>query len=154
MRVLFPLAILAFLPVFPAMAELSAPVLGDPRQIGELMAQSGLPVSRGADLEGLPVLESQIDDIRFNVYFYDCQPLCQRMQFVSGFTLPAPMTPQLANQWNLSNPFATVVVSDSGDAFLEMDIGLAGDGIGRKNFDETLASWRLAMSEFRDYIDW
>lgn len=154
MRVLFPLAILAFLPAFPAVAELPAPVLGDPKQIGELMTQSGLPVSRGADLEGLPVLESQIDDVRFNVYFYECRPLCERMQFVSGFTPAAPMTPQLANQWNMSNPYATVVVSDSGDAFLEMDIGLAGDGIGRKNFDETLASWRLAMSEFRDYIDW
>jgi hypothetical protein len=150
MRALFPLVVLASLSACPAVAQ----VLGDPKQIGELLARNGLTVHRGDDIEGTPVLESSIDDTRFNVYFYECHPLCDRMQFVSGFTLPAPMALQRANEWNRSNPYATVVVSDSGDAFLEMDIGLAGDGIGRKNFYEALQSWRLAINEFRDYLDW
>ena len=150
MRVLFPLAFLAFLSAFPAMAQ----VTGDPQKIAGLMAERGMPATRGRDIEGMPMLESTADGTAFNVYFYECRPVCERMQFVTGFELPEPMTPQAANQWNQANPFATVVVSDSGDAFLEMDIGLAGDGIGRKNFDAALVSWRSAMSEFREYIDW
>ena len=155
MRVLFPLAFLAFLSAFPAVAEIrGTQVTGDPDQIAKLMAERGMPAKRGADIEGLPMLESQVDDTQFNVYFYECQPVCEHMQFVTGFDLPAPMTPQTANEWNRANPFAKLVVSDSGDAFLEMDIGLAGDGIGRKNFDKTLESWRVTMNEFRNYMNW
>lgn len=155
MRALFPLAILAFLSALPASAvPVGTQVTGDPDQIAALLAAQGMPASRGADIEGMPMLESHVDDTAFNVYFYECQPLCERMQFVTGFEMQAPMTAQAANEWNRANPFATVVVSDSGDAFLEMDIGLAGDGIGRKNFDAALVSWRSAMSEFRNYIDW
>ena len=124
-------------------------VLGDPDQIARLMAERGMPVTKGTDVQGLPMLESRVDDMLFNVYFYDCDTLCRRMQFVTSFRLTQPMTAEDANDWNRNNPFGKVVIADSGDPYIEMDIGVAADGLGRKNFDDALDTWRDVLGEVR-----
>jgi hypothetical protein len=60
----------------------------------------------------------------------------------------------MANLWNRDRRFARVYLDSSGDPFIEMDIGLAGDGIGRKNFDDALETWRILLQDFREFIDW
>lgn len=157
MRALFPFVLAASLLAWPALAqapEAGAQVTGDPQRIAALMAELGMPTTRGQDIEGLPMLESQTDGIRFNVYFYNCAALCDNIQFVTGFVMPEPMSVEAANEWNRGNPFSTVIVSEDGTAFLETHIGLAGDGVGRKNFEQALQSWRAALKDFRDYIGW
>lgn len=153
MRVLSHFVLVAALAAWPALAQ-AAQVTGDPDRIAALMDELGMPTTRGQDIEGLPMLESQTDGLRFNVYFYDCAALCDNMQFVTGFVMPEPMSAEAANAWNRDNPFSTVIVADDGTAFLAMHIGLAGDGVGRKNFQRTLQNWRTALKEFRDYIGW
>ncbi|QEU07233.1 YbjN domain-containing protein [Paracoccus yeei] len=150
------------MPVLPALlfaavlqtapAPMPGQVLGDPAQIGAILSQLGLPVTWGRDVQGLTALESEIDGTLFNVYFYDCAPLCRRMQFVTGFTLTSPMTPEDANGWNRDHPFGKVVLTDEGQPYLEMDIGLAEDGLGRKNFEDALATWRDTLRDFRAAI--
>lgn len=129
-----------------------ATVLGDPKAIARVMTEMGMPVTQGHDIEGQPVLESKVDDTLFNVYFYDCAPLCRRMQLVTGFSLNAPMAAEDANAWNRDNPFGKVVLNDAGDPYLEMDIGVAEDGLGRKNLEDTLNTWRAILGEFRARI--
>ncbi|WP_167620031.1 YbjN domain-containing protein [Paracoccus ravus] len=130
---------------------LAAPVTDDPEIISNLMTEMGLEVRQAQDIEGLPMLESEIDDTLFNVFFYDCAPRCRRMQFVTGFQMTEPMTAADANDWNRENPFAKLVVAD-GNPYLEMDIGLAGSGLGRENFRDALETWRGVLGDFRAAI--
>nr|WP_281352114.1 YbjN domain-containing protein [Paracoccus aestuariivivens] len=130
----------------------AAQVTGDPEIISKIMTEMGLAVTKGQDVEGLPMLESKIDDTLFNVFFYECHPQCRRMQFVTGFQMTQPMTPADANEWNRENPFAKLVVAESGNPYLEMDIGLAGDGLGRENFEDAFQTWRAVLGDFRASI--
>ncbi|MDT1062839.1 YbjN domain-containing protein [Paracoccus sp. CPCC 101403] len=133
-------------------ALMAEAVTGDPEIIGRIMAEQGMKVVPSRDVEGMPMLESEIDETLFNVYFYDCAPSCRRMQFVTSFKLTHPMTAEDANDWNRDNPVGKLFVADSGDPFLEMDIGLADDGLGRKNFEDALATWRAVLGDFRASI--
>jgi len=131
---------------------MAAQVTGDPEIISKIMREQGMKVVVGRDVEGLPMLESEVDETLFNVYFYECAPSCRRMQFVTSFSLDQPMTAEDANQWNRDNPVGKIFVADSGDPFLQMDIGLAADGLGRKNFEDALATWRSVLGDFRASI--
>ncbi|UXU75808.1 MULTISPECIES: YbjN domain-containing protein [unclassified Paracoccus (in: a-proteobacteria)] len=137
-----------------AVTPASAQVLGDPEVIRILMQDQGLPVEAAVDATGDPVLRSRIDLTEFQVFFYDCTPVCAALQFSAGFDLPRPMTLARANQWNRDRRFGKVYLDETGDPFVEMDVILSGDGIGRKNFNEALDTWRAVLSEFRDFIDW
>lgn len=149
MRALIFLALAALFQPWPAQAQ----VIGDPGAIRLMMLDSGLTASLGTDPEGDPIIKSRIDDTAFSVYFYHCEKICASMQFSAGFDLDQPMPVEQVNQWNRDRRFGKVYLDDDGDPFVEMDIGLAGDGIGRKNFKDALDTWRIVLSEFRDFID-
>lgn len=150
MRVLFPLVLTAMLLSPVAHAQ----VVGDPDVIRLMMQDFGLPAKSGTDSEGDPMIDSRIDGTHFSVYFYQCDKVCGSMQFSAGFDLSQPMTPEQANDWNRDKRFGKVYLDETGDPFIEMDIGLAGEGIGRKNFEDALETWRIVLSDFRDFIDW
>ncbi|GLK66266.1 YbjN domain-containing protein [Paracoccus kondratievae] len=150
MRTLVSLALAMLLQAPVAQAQ----VLGDPDVIRLLMMDFGLPVEMTKDDSGDPMIESRIDGTRFQVYFYSCEKSCQSIQFSAGFDLDDPMNATKANRWNRDKRFGKVWLDEEGDPFIEMDIGLAGEGVGRKNFEDTLDTWRIVLSDFRGFIDW
>lgn len=123
-------------------------VLGDFDQIVWLMVEWGMFVIKGMDVQGLLMLESCVDDMLFNVYFYDCDMLCCWMQFVISFCLIQLMIVEDVNDWNCNNFFGKVVIVDFGDFYIEMDIGVVVDGFGCKNFDDVLDIWCDVLGEF------
>lgn len=133
-----------------------AQVVGDPDVIRTLMTDFGLIVEKDMDDSGDPRLTSRIDGTGFGVYFYDCtaDTNCQSIQFSAGFDLENPMSMQMVNEWNRGRRFGKVYLDDEGDPYIEMDINVDFEGVGRKNFDDSLDIWRLVLSEFRDHIDW
>ena len=143
-------AALAFLPVTGA-----AQVVGDPDVIGLLMLDHGLRVAADRAADGTPELHSDIDGTRFRVLFYGCDPQpCTSLQFSAGFALQRPMGPARINDWNRLRRFGKAFVDSRGDPFVEMDVNLYGDGIGRRNFEDSLDLWRRVLNDFRDHIDW
>lgn len=150
MRTLAPLVLAALLQVSAAQAQ----VLGDPEVIRLMMMDFGVPAKLSTDGAGDPMIESRIDGTSFQVYFYNCEKTCGAIQFSAGFDLHDGMTETMANRWNRENRFGKVWLDETSDPFIEMDIGVAGDGIGRKNFDDALDTWRIVLSDFRQYIDW
>lgn len=133
----------------------AAQVLGDPAVIKALMIDYGLTVEQDVDAAGDPRLTSRIEGLYFSVYFYDCADrLCQSIQFSSAFDTDTPLDPGALNRWNSDYRFAKVYLDDEGDARVEMDVNLDGDGVGRKNFDDTLDIWRAVLTAFRSYINW
>lgn len=150
MRFLFPLVLLAFSHA-PAV---HAQVLGDAEVIRLIMADFGLPATITTDGEGDPMVESRIDGTHYSVYFYQCETTCASIQFSAGFDLDNPMPLEMVNQWNRDKRFGKLYLDSTGDPFIEMDIGLAGEGIGRRNFEDALDTWRIVLSDFRSFIDW
>ena len=150
MRSLIPLLVAACCVAPSALAQ----VQGDPDVIALLMQDAGLQIRRSDAEDGSPMLQSNIDGIDFYVNFYDCAQVCGAVQFTAGFDLDEAMPMEMANLWNRDHRFGKVYLDRSGDPFVEMDIGLAGEGIGRVNFLDALDTWRVILSEFRDFIDW
>ena len=148
----------ALVPLLVAVLNLASPVLaqvrGDPDVVAGLMTGAGMKVTHTTSAEGAPMLESSVDGVDFVVYFYECMPICASMQFSAGFDLDEAMPMEMANLWNRDRRFGRVYLDRTGDPYNEMDIGLAGDGIGRKNFDDALETWRILLQDFREFIDW
>ena len=148
----------ALVPLLVAVLNLASPVLaqvrGDPDVVAGLMTGAGMKVTHTTSAEGAPMLESSFDGVDFVVYFYECMPICASMQFSAGFDLDEAMPMEMANLWNRDRRFGRVYLDRTGDPYIEMDIGLAGDGIGRKNFDDALETWRILLQDFREFIDW
>lgn len=148
----------ALVPLLVAVLNLASPVLaqvrGDPDVVAGLMTGAGMKVTHTTSAEGAPMLESSVDGVDFVVYFYECMPICASMQFSAGFDLDEAMPMEMANLWNRDRRFGRVYLDRTGDPYIEMDIGLAGDGIGRKNFDDALETWRILLQDFREFIDW
>jgi hypothetical protein len=148
----------ALVPLLVAVLNLASPVLaqvrGDPDVVAGLMTGAGMKVTHTTSAEGAPMLESSVDGVDFVVYFYECMPICASMQFSAGFDLDETMPMEMANLWNRDRRFGRVYLDRTGDPYIEMDIGLAGDGIGRDNFLDALATWRIVLKEFRDFIHW
>lgn len=136
-------------------APVSAQVIGDPDVIKLLMADFGLPATKTTDSDGDPMLDSRIDGTHFSVYFYNCKAnRCGSVQFSAGFDMDEPMTYERVNEWNKTTRYGKVYLDEEMDPYVEMDIGLAGEGIGSKNFDDALDTWRVVLSDFRKFIDW
>ena len=150
MRALVPLLVAALCVAAPTFAQ----VRGDPDVIAQLMTDAGLEVAHTTSAEGGPMLESSIDGVNFIVYFYECMPSCSALQFSAGFDLDEAMPMEMANLWNRDRRFGRAFLDEAGDPFVQMDIGLAGDGIGSQNFKDALETWRVVLSEFRSYINW
>lgn len=150
MRALIPFLVAMQL-VAPAAG---AQVRGDPDLVQRMLANAGLKVTQLTDNKGDPMLESRMDGTVFHVNFYDCRPTCKAMQFSAGFALDAPLPIEMANLWNRDRRFGRVYLDQTGDPFIEMDIMLASDGIGRQNFRDSLDIWRILLNDFRDFIDW
>ena len=136
-------------------AAAPAQVVGDPEVIALLMGEHGLPVVAGTHPDGTPELQSRVDGTRFRVLFYGCEAgPCETVQFTTGFDLDRPMTAARINAWNRERRFGKAFLDGDGDPFVEMDVNLYGEGVGRRNFDDTLDLWRQVLSDFRIFIDW
>lgn len=141
---------LALLPI-----TASAQVLGDPDVIEILLKDAGMPVVRDTDSFGDPLIRSAADDIRFSISFYDCDDgPCDSLLFYAGFDSPRPRNLTLVNDWNRDYRFARAYLDSEGDPVIEMDVSLGADGIGRRNFNSILDSWKSLLSGFRDHINW
>lgn len=136
-------------------APLQAQVVGDPEVVANFLESYGLKVTRTQDQAGDPLLQSRVDETNFEVYFYDCQKgTCDSMQFSAGFDVAKPLAPATLNEWNRDKRFGKLYLDTKGNPHVEYDVNLDFDGVGAKNFNDTIDVWRVVLSEFRSYINW
>lgn len=132
-----------------------AQVVGDPDVVMTLLQDYGLKVTKDTDSVGDPLLSTRIEGTNFDIYFYSCdEGPCQSIQFSAGFDLDQPMSAGKINEWNRDKRFGKAYLDDDGDPYIEYDINLDFDGVGAKNFDDTIDLWRVVLADFRDFIDW
>jgi hypothetical protein len=120
------------------------------------MQASGWIVTMGTDNDGDPKISSRVDSTKFHVYFYGCTDNkdCKSILIKAGYDLKTPMSATKVNEWNRNKRFGKAYIDDDGDPFLEMDVNLDFDGVGAKNFEDTLDWWRMTVESFEEFIDW
>lgn len=130
-------------------------VVGTADSIAEALTDYGLKVERETDAEGAPKLLTRIEGTRFTIWFYDCDDgPCTSLQFSAGFDLNDPLSASKMNEWNRDKRFGKAWIDDEGDPFLEMNVALGAEGVSANSFDLSLDMWRIAMGQFRNFIDW
>jgi len=136
-----------------ATAEITAT---DANVVMKAMQDFGLVATMGVDGQGDPKVSSRISDTKFSVYFYGCQDNdnCSSILIKAGYDLNNGISALKINEWNREKRFAKAYIDDEGDPFLEMDVNLDFDGVGNKNFEDTLDWWRLLVEDFEEFIDW
>ncbi len=128
----------------------------DANVILQAMQDFGLVATMGTDNSGDPKISSRVSSTKFKVYFYGCtdNTQCTSIQFGAGYDLKSGISALKVNEWNRKKRFAKAYIDDEGDPFLEMDINTDFDGIGSKNFDDTMDLWRSLVEDFETFIDW
>ena len=54
----------------------------------------------------------------------------------------------------VKNGLQKLILMTTVTPFLELDVNLDFDGVGNKNFEDTLDWWRLLTEGFEEFIDW
>lgn len=136
-----------------AMAEITA---RDADAVMKAMQDFGMVATMGEDSGGDPKISSRLSDTKFSVYFYGCENNlnCASIMFKAGYDLNNGISALKINEWNRDKRFAKAYIDDEGDPFLEMDVNMAFDGLGNKNFADDLDWWRLLVEDFEDFIEW
>lgn len=149
-RPALPLAVLLAALPLPSAAQ----VLGDADVIAELMMDYGLRIERKTDDYGDPQIESRIDGTHFTVAFYGCDKgPCESLQLSAGFDMDDPPRLATIDRWNREHRFGKAFLDEEGDPYLQIDVMMSGDGIGRRNFEAILAMWQTALTQFRIAIE-
>jgi len=136
-----------------AMAEITAK---DANTVLKAMQDFGLVATMGEDGQGDPKISSRVSDTKFSVYFYGCKDNtnCNSIMIKAGYDLNDGISALKINEWNRNKRFSKAYIDDDGDPFLEMDVNLAYEGVGSKNFEDDLDWWRLLVEDFEEFIDW
>lgn len=149
-RLLVP-ALMALLVALPAQAQ----VMADPDVVAAFLQDYGLTVETGKDDQGDPMLSSTVDDSKFDVYFYGCTKTrdCSSVAFSAVFLTEEPLKYAVLNGWNQKSRFGRAYVDGDGNAVIEYDVNLDKDGVGGKNFTDTIDIWRSLLDDFRNHIN-
>ena len=136
-----------------AMAEITAT---NAQVVMKAMQDFGLVATLDKDSQGDPKISSRVSDTKFSVYFYGCEnnDNCSSVLIKAGYDLNNGISALKINEWNREKRFVKAYIDDEGDPFIEMDVNLAYDGVGNKNFEDTLDWWRLLVEDFEEFIDW
>jgi hypothetical protein len=146
----------SLLAAMPAMGQ-SVPGNLTPNKPSELRAmllEEGYRAKLSSDDQGDPMITSATAGYDFDIVFYDCTDNldCQSIQFTAGFTDTDHGTVEDMNAWNKSKRYARAHRDDNGDVYIQMDLSMTREGLGKDRFQENLALWGHLLSDFTSYI--
>ncbi len=137
-------------------ASLAEVTASNAYNILQAIHEFGYTATMEKDSDGDPKISGKVSSTNFNVYFYGCSDNtnCKSLIFKAGYNLTNGITASKINEWNRNKRFSRAYIDDEGDPFLEMDVNLDYDGVGNKNFQDTLDWWRVSVESFEEFIDW
>ena len=120
----------------------------------EAVHEYGYTATMEKDNDGDPKIVGRVSSTKFNVYFYGCKENtnCKSLIFKAGYNLSDGLPASKINEWNRNKRFSRAYIDEEGDPFLEMDVNLDYDGVGTKNFQDTLDWWRVSVESFEEFI--
>lgn len=113
-----------------------------------------LPATLGEDSRGDPMVSSEYEGWKYQVYFYDCEESihCASVQFSVSFSADESNTIELANKWNSEKRVAQMAILEDGTLAARYDVSTVG-GLNEKNFDDVVTWWLSTMDTMSEFFD-
>ncbi len=132
-----------------------APVLvsaATPEAVRESIALIGT-AELSTDRNGAPRISGRIEGELYRVAFRGCASGddCRSIVFSVGFA-GVEASLEDVNAWNAEQIFGTAYLDDAGEPRLKMTVNLEA-GVSLENLDSTVERWRIALVEFRGYVN-
>lgn len=105
------------------------------------------------DRSGAPQIAGRIEGELYRVSFRGCESGddCRSIVFSVGFA-EAEASVEDMNAWNATALYGTAYIDDAGLPRLAMTVNLEG-GVSVENLDSTVERWRVALVEFRGFVN-
>jgi G:T-mismatch repair DNA endonuclease (very short patch repair protein) len=102
------------------------------------------------DNTGDPNIVGRISGTKYAIFFYGCRDggSCKSLQFVASWKTGKKFTLEKINEWNRKKRYAKAHLDDEGDPVIKFDVEIEY-GMSRRNLDECLKDWELALIAFR-----
>lgn len=142
-------ALIMLSPVVPAKADLVPP---DPWEVIHIARAEG-DARVGRDGMRDPEITGKTDGQPYRIAFYGCHlgRGCKSLLFEARFSIPGKKARLLAD-WNTQKLFGRAWLDDDGLAVLDHPVAMTG-GMPKETLAATFAAWRLALTEFQEFLD-
>ena len=141
----------ALLTAAPAMAETLTEQGVTREKMVAIMIRHGLPARIDKDSSDNVIVKSRVDDINFDVYFFDCNDAsCREIQFAAGWSNNTASADKI-NEWNTTKRYIRAYSKPGKVIWAEQDVI-----VGRtttENIDEYLTTWSSALARFKEFMN-
>lgn len=140
--------------LFPATLFAETVHPASPQTLVDALQKLGYQARLETDDDGDPMIRSKLEGSNYQIYFYGCSQGkdCRRILFSAGFELETPLPLASYNDWNNHKLFGRAFQSDSGASVIDYVVE-APNGMDEDTFAEVVDWWSIAISDFKDYID-
>src|ERR1022692_3792061 len=120
-------------------------------QMVKIMTAHGLPARIDKDSSDNVIVKSRVDDINFDVYFFDCNDArCREIQFAAGWSNNTASADKI-NEWNTTKRYIRAYSKPGKVIWAEQDVI-----VGRtttENIDEYLTTWATVIAIFKTFMN-
>jgi Putative bacterial sensory transduction regulator len=126
----------------------------DPSQIAAILQDLGFRAKLDTTTSNTPRIESSSGGKFFYVYFVGCNEgiNCKAINFSTYWIFEKKIPIEKVNAWNLEKFVGKAFLDKDGDVFLQFFVNLDMGGVQKRNFQDTLEWWQLALGQFGKYI--
>lgn len=126
----------------------------DPEKIANILQDLGFRAKLETTSSNTPRIESSSGGKFFYIYFVGCKDgaNCKAINFSTYWIFEKKVPIETVNSWNLEKFVGKAFLDKDGDVFLQFFVNLDMGGVERKNFEDTIEWWQLALGQFAKYI--
>lgn len=154
MRTLFVAVLLAVLSGAATDSYAQKVDASDPAKIATILQDLGFRAKLEMTANQTPRIESSSGGQFFYIYFVGCRDgaNCKAINFSTYWIFDKKIPIETVNRWNLEKFVGKAFLDKDGDVFLQFFVNLDGGGVERKNFEDTMEWWQLALGQFSKHI--
>jgi hypothetical protein len=116
-----------------------------------IMTRHDLPARIDKDSSNNVIVKSRVDDVNFDVYFFDCTgESCREIQFSAGWSNSTASADKI-NAWNTTKRYLRVYSKPGKVIWAEQDVI-----VGRtttENIGEYLTTWSTAIARSKEFMN-
>lgn len=126
----------------------------EPAKIAAILQDLGYRAKLETTTGNTPRIESSSGGKFFYIYFVGCKDgaNCKAINFSTYWIFEKKISLERINAWNLEKFVGKAFLDKDRDVFLQFFVNLDKGGVDRKNFEDTVEWWQLALGQFGKFI--
>lgn len=126
----------------------------DPGRIVGILQELGYRAKLDTASDNTPRIESSAGGKFYYMHFVGCEngKKCKAINFSTYWIFDQKVSVERVNKWNLEKLVGTAFLDKDRDVFLQFFVNLDLGGVERKNFEDTIDWWQLALGQFGQFI--